>query len=70
MSTLDPIPHGFTLYGVITTGVYCRPSCPSRPPLPKNTRFFATAADAERFGLRACKRCKPGLAIEQPARLA
>jgi AraC family transcriptional regulator of adaptative response/methylated-DNA-[protein]-cysteine methyltransferase len=46
-------------FGVVTTGVYCRPSCRSRKPLRKNVRFYATAAEAERDGLRACKRCRP-----------
>jgi len=45
--------------GVITTGVYCRPSCPSRTPLRRNVRFFLTCDDAERAGLRACLRCHP-----------
>jgi AraC family transcriptional regulator of adaptative response/methylated-DNA-[protein]-cysteine methyltransferase len=50
---------GHFFFGVLTTGVYCRPSCPSRRPLPQNVRFYATAAEAERDGLRACKRCRP-----------
>jgi AraC family transcriptional regulator of adaptative response/methylated-DNA-[protein]-cysteine methyltransferase len=50
---------GRFLYGVRSTGVYCRPSCASRLPLRKNLRFYAVAADAERDGLRPCKRCKP-----------
>jgi AraC family transcriptional regulator, regulatory protein of adaptative response / methylated-DNA-[protein]-cysteine methyltransferase len=50
---------GELFFGVVTTGVYCRPSCPSRRPLRKNVRFYATAAEAERDGLRPCKRCRP-----------
>jgi AraC family transcriptional regulator of adaptative response/methylated-DNA-[protein]-cysteine methyltransferase len=46
-------------YGVRTTGVYCRPGCPSRRPLRANTMFFETIAAAEAAGLRACKRCRP-----------
>ncbi|MBV9655640.1 MAG: bifunctional DNA-binding transcriptional regulator/O6-methylguanine-DNA methyltransferase Ada [Acetobacteraceae bacterium] len=46
-------------YGVRTTGVYCRPSCPSRRPHPENTRFFASAGAAEEAGFRPCKRCVP-----------
>ena len=42
-----------------TTGVYCRPGCASRRPLRANTAFFATIAEAEAAGLRACKRCRP-----------
>ena len=50
---------GSFYYGVMTTGVYCRPGCPSRLPLRMNVRFYATTADAGRDGLRACKRCRP-----------
>lgn len=45
--------------GVVTTGVYCRPSCPARHPLRKNVRFFRSPEDAEKNGFRACLRCKP-----------
>jgi AraC family transcriptional regulator of adaptative response / DNA-3-methyladenine glycosylase II len=45
--------------GVLTTGIYCRPSCPAVTPHRKNVRFFATAAAAQQAGLRACKRCRP-----------
>lgn len=44
--------------GVMTTGVYCKPSCPGRPKR-QNVRFFESAAAARAAGLRACKRCKP-----------
>src|SRR5450631_173214 len=50
---------GTFLYSVRTTGVYCRPSCPSRTPRPENVAFHATSADARRAGFRACLRCKP-----------
>ena len=49
--------HFFT--GVHSTGIYCRPSCPARPPKRENVRFYASAAEAEAAGLRACKRCAP-----------
>ena len=55
----DATADGTFLYGVMTTGVYCRPSCPSRRPLRANVRFFADAAGAQAAGLRACKRCRP-----------
>jgi AraC family transcriptional regulator, regulatory protein of adaptative response / methylated-DNA-[protein]-cysteine methyltransferase len=45
--------------GVLTTGVYCRPSCPARHPKRENVRFFSTAAAAEAAGLRPCRRCRP-----------
>jgi AraC family transcriptional regulator, regulatory protein of adaptative response / methylated-DNA-[protein]-cysteine methyltransferase len=47
------------LYGVTTMGIYCRPGCPARPPLRRNTRFFADSASAEAAGFRPCKRCDP-----------
>jgi len=46
-------------FGVLTTGVYCRPSCPGRHPLRQNVRFYRTPQEAERDGLRPCKRCHP-----------
>jgi|SRR5580658_3117649 AraC family transcriptional regulator of adaptative response/methylated-DNA-[protein]-cysteine methyltransferase len=46
-------------YAVITTGVFCRPSCSSRRPLRANVRFFATAREAQAAGFRACKKCSP-----------
>jgi AraC family transcriptional regulator, regulatory protein of adaptative response / DNA-3-methyladenine glycosylase II len=52
--------------GVLTTGIYCRPSCPARTPLRRNVRFFATAAAAQAAGLRACRRCRPELAPTAP----
>lgn len=43
---------------VVTTGVYCRPSCPGRP-LRKNVFFVSTPARAQAAGMRACRRCRP-----------
>jgi AraC family transcriptional regulator of adaptative response/methylated-DNA-[protein]-cysteine methyltransferase len=50
---------GVFWYGVVTTGVFCRPSCASRPARRDNVRFFASTAAATAAGLRACKRCRP-----------
>ena len=55
----DPRADGSFVFGVETTGIYCRPSCAARRPLRKNVHFFDTPAEAERKGLRACLRCKP-----------
>ncbi len=52
---------------VVTTGIYCRPSCPARTPKPGNVRFYACAAAAEDAGFRACKRCRPEAAPGDPA---
>ncbi len=50
---------GQFVYGVETTGVYCRPSCPSRRPLRAHVSFFDSIDTAERAGFRACLRCRP-----------
>ena len=55
----DPSYDGVFYVAVKTTGVYCRPSCKSRPPKRENVSFFASPADALRAGYRACKRCRP-----------
>jgi AraC family transcriptional regulator, regulatory protein of adaptative response / methylated-DNA-[protein]-cysteine methyltransferase len=47
------------VYSVLTTGVYCRPSCAARHPRRANVQFHASPADAERAGFRPCKRCRP-----------
>jgi len=59
VSARDRAKDGVFFYGVLTTGVYCRPSCGSRRPLRKNVRFYGRAEDAERDGLRPCRRCRP-----------
>lgn len=58
---------GWFIVGVTSTGIYCRPSCPT-PIRPKreNTKFFATAAAAQRAGFRACKRCRPDASPGSP----
>jgi AraC family transcriptional regulator of adaptative response/methylated-DNA-[protein]-cysteine methyltransferase len=56
----DPGADGQFYYGVRTTGVFCRPSCPSRRARPENVTFFTTREAAERAGFRACRRCRPG----------
>lgn len=50
---------GAFVTGVHSTGIYCRPSCPARAPKRENVGFYASPADAEAAGLRACKRCAP-----------
>lgn len=50
---------GSFYFSVRTTGVYCRPSCPSRRARPENIQFFATRAEAEQAGFRPCRRCQP-----------
>lgn len=55
----DVAADGRVFYGVTSTGVYCRPSCPSRRPRRENVKFFSAAVEAERAGFRACRRCRP-----------
>ncbi len=64
LSARDKAADGQFCYAVATTGVYCRPSCPSRAPNPRNVRFFGTPAAAQAAGFRACRRCNPnGLSV-------
>ena len=61
----DPAEDGKFWYAVTTTGVYCRPSCPSRQAKPDHVRLFATCSEAESAGFRPCRRCNPrGLSTE------
>ncbi|MDF2143906.1 DNA-3-methyladenine glycosylase 2 family protein [Knoellia sp. p5-6-4] len=57
---------GWFFTAVVTTGIYCRPSCPVVPPKPQNMRFYPSAAAAQRGGFRACKRCRPDAAPGSP----
>jgi AraC family transcriptional regulator of adaptative response / DNA-3-methyladenine glycosylase II len=50
---------GWFFTAVVTTGIYCRPSCPVVAPKPENMRFHPSAASAQQAGFRACKRCRP-----------
>ncbi len=50
---------GAFVYAVTSTGIYCRPSCPSRRPRPDRVRFYETPDAAEAAGFRACRRCHP-----------
>jgi len=55
----DEAYDGLFYAAVSTTGIFCRPSCPARKPLPGNVRYYATAAEALFAGYRPCKRCSP-----------
>jgi len=56
---------GWFICAVLTTRIYCRPSCPARPHL-KNLRFYPSAAAAQQAGFRACKRCRPDASPGSP----
>jgi AraC family transcriptional regulator, regulatory protein of adaptative response / methylated-DNA-[protein]-cysteine methyltransferase len=55
----DTRADGSFFFAVRSTNIYCRPSCPARRPLRRNTLFFRTPQDAEREGFRPCQRCRP-----------
>jgi len=55
----DRAADGAFVYAVRSTGIYCRPSCPSRKPKRDGITFFGSPRDAERAGFRACRRCRP-----------
>jgi AraC family transcriptional regulator of adaptative response / DNA-3-methyladenine glycosylase II len=57
---------GWFFIGVVTTGIYCRPSCPVVPPKPENMQFYPSAAAAQQAGFRACKRCRPDASPGSP----
>lgn len=58
--------NGLFVFGVRTTGIFCRPTCPARRPLAKNVEFFANSRAALLAGYRPCKRCRPLAADDQP----
>lgn len=55
----DRAADGAFVYAVVTTGVYCRPSCPARRARPENVAFYDTCEAARAAGFRACRRCRP-----------
>ena len=59
ISGRDPRFDGRLFVGVLSTGIYCRPSCPARTPRPENCRYYPAAAAAAAAGFRACRRCRP-----------
>jgi AraC family transcriptional regulator, regulatory protein of adaptative response / methylated-DNA-[protein]-cysteine methyltransferase len=59
VASRDVTADGAFVYAVRTSGVYCRPACPSRLPRRENVTFHADPASAEAAGFRACKRCRP-----------
>jgi AraC family transcriptional regulator, regulatory protein of adaptative response / methylated-DNA-[protein]-cysteine methyltransferase len=65
----DAHADGAFVYAVRTTGVYCRPSCPSRRPRRESVMFFAEADAAELAGFRECRRCHPRAGVARPAGL-
>jgi AraC family transcriptional regulator of adaptative response/methylated-DNA-[protein]-cysteine methyltransferase len=68
VQTRDKRADGNFVYAVRSTGIYCKPSCPSRRPRREQVNFFLLPAAAEQKGFRACKRCKPQLTHAQDPR--
>jgi AraC family transcriptional regulator of adaptative response/methylated-DNA-[protein]-cysteine methyltransferase len=67
LAARDRAADGTFVYAVTSTGVYCRPSCPSRRPRADRVRFFDTTHEARHAGFRACKRCRPDIVgLAQP----
>ena len=64
--TRDHQYDGAFVFAVRSTGIYCRPSCPSRRPRPEQVIFFAAPDAAEREGFRPCRRCRPRAGARQP----
>ncbi len=62
----DKLFDGAFVTAVLTTGIYCRPSCPARHPKRENVTFYGSFGEAEARGFRACKRCKPQAASGDP----
>ncbi len=62
--------NGLFFLAVKTTGIFCRPTCPARKPLPKNVEYFANPQAALAAGYRPCKRCRPLAADDKPAWVA
>ena len=58
--------NGLFYLAVKTTGIFCRPICPARKPLPKNVEYFPSPKDALFAGYRPCKRCRPLNSSNQP----
>jgi AraC family transcriptional regulator of adaptative response/methylated-DNA-[protein]-cysteine methyltransferase len=65
VTSRDKAADGAFVYAVATTGVFCRPSCPSRAAKRENVTFFDTATEAEAAGFRPCLRCHPLAAVGQ-----
>ena len=61
LAARDRAADGTFVYAVTSTGVYCRPSCPSRRPRADRVKFFDTTHEARHAGFRACKRCRPDI---------
>lgn len=69
LTVRDPRWDGVFVYGVPSTRIYCRPTCPSRRPKRPGIRYFPAPAAAEAAGFRACRRCRPTAPATLPPRI-
>jgi AraC family transcriptional regulator of adaptative response/methylated-DNA-[protein]-cysteine methyltransferase len=69
VASRDKASDGSFFYGVVTTGIFCKPSCAARPARAENLRFFPSIESAIVSGYRACKRCQPTEGNSKIARL-
>lgn len=69
IASRDKASDGSFFYGVITTGIFCQPSCAARPARPENLRFFPNIESAIVAGFRPCKRCQPTEGVPRIAML-
>src|SRR3546814_6491238 len=65
----DRAADGHFITAVTTTGIYCRPGCPSRTPKRANVRFYRHPEEARAAGFRACRRCDPDASAPRDSRL-
>jgi AraC family transcriptional regulator of adaptative response / DNA-3-methyladenine glycosylase II len=65
LKTRDERFDGRFFVAVTSTGIYCRPICPARPPKPEHCRFYPSAAAAQEAGFRPCLRCRPETAPDR-----
>lgn len=70
LAARDPEAEGQFVYAVVTTGVYCRPTCAARLAKPQNIRFYDTAREAGEAGFRPCRRCRPDQRSQAAVRAA
>ncbi|MFQ5933706.1 MAG: bifunctional DNA-binding transcriptional regulator/O6-methylguanine-DNA methyltransferase Ada [Dehalococcoidia bacterium] len=67
--TRDPSFDGSFVYGVRSTGIFCRPTCPSRKPQRGQVVFFSGSGEAQKQGFRPCRRCQPDQLVPQDPQL-
>lgn len=68
VASCDKSFDGLFLYGVKTTGIFCRPSCKAKAPMRDNVVYFNSSTEAMNAGFRPCKRCCPDIEVFEPDR--